>query len=204
MAAYEIQQGKTFALTLRWEDPTLVYKAITAIGATNPCRITCTGHGIVDGWRVAVTGVKGMTGLNVSTFPLSDASKEWRQATVIDANTVELNDVDVTRQKTYTSGGYLAYNTPIDMSGYTCRMKVKDKVGGTVLLSTEVADDPLDLITATIDNVAKTITITIPASATEDLTWKKGVFDVEMHSAGGVVTEVLAGTITVVKEVTTS
>jgi hypothetical protein len=196
-----IQQGKTFSVTLRWETGPLIYKAVTAITSTLPCRVTATGHDIPDGWRVALTGVKGMTDINASTIPPKD--KDFYDATVVDANTVELNAVDSTRFKAYTSGGYLVSNTPVNLTGYTARMKIKDKIGGTVLASTEAGDTPLDIITVTIDTAAKTITVTISATDTAALTWTKGVYDLEMISAGGVVTELIDGTFTVSKEVTT-
>lgn len=44
-----IQQGKTFALVLRWETEPIVYKAITAITLTAPARLTVTDHGAQDG-----------------------------------------------------------------------------------------------------------------------------------------------------------
>lgn len=198
---FEIQQGKTFSVTLRWETAPLIYKAVTGITSTLPCRVTAVGHGVPNGWRVALTGVKGMTDINASVVPPKD--KDFFDATVIDVDTVELNAVDTTRFKAYTSGGYLIYNTPVDLTGYTSRMKIKDKVGGTLLASTEVGDAPLNILAVTIDTSAKTITLTISATATAALTWTKGVYDLEMVSAGGVVTELIDGTFTVSKEVTT-
>jgi len=195
-----IKQGSTFTRVLRWESPPYLYKAITGITRGAPAVVTATGHSIPDGWRVAVVSVKGMTQINAKKAPPIDS--DYVRATVIDANSVELNEVNSTDYGNYTSGGYLQLLTPVDLSGYTGRMKIKDKVGGTVLASTEVADTPADVITITLDNVGKTITVQIAADDTAAFTWTKGVYDLEMVSGTGVVTDLLQGKVTVELEVT--
>ena len=201
MADFEITQGKTFSATYRWEDATFSYKSITGITSTLPCRVTCASHGLTTGRRVAFTGVKGMTQLNASAIPPKD--KDFYEVTVIDSNTLELNAVDSTRFKTYTSGGYAMFQPPIDLAGYSARVKIKDKVGGTVLLSTEAADTPLDLITAAVSNANKTITVGITAATTEGITWKKGVFELEIEDAANRVYRLDSGAVTVAKEIVT-
>lgn len=198
-----IQQGRTFTLVLRWETEPIVYKAITAITQAAPARLTATSHGCPDGWRAAVTGVKGMTEINAEANNVKE--RDFHPVTVIDANTIEFNEVDASGFKAYTSGGFLQYNTPVDLTGYAGRMKIKDKVGGTVLLSTEAGDTPLDVIDIAIDTSAKTITLTIAASATDDITWSRGVYDLEMVSndVEPVVTAILTGKVSVTREVTT-
>lgn len=203
----EIKQGKTYSLVLRWETEPIVYKPITAISLANGApRLTVTGHGTPNGWRGAVTRVKGMTQINAKNSP--PRASDFVTATVIDANTIELNSVTPcddsgTEWSDYTSGGFWQFNTPVDLAGYTARMKIKDKIGGTLLASTEVGDAPLNILSIAIDNAGKTITLSIAATATDDITWTKGVYDIEMVSAGGVVTTILSGKVTVTKEVTT-
>lgn len=200
---FVIRQGSTFQHVLRWGAPPYIYKAITAITQTLPCRITSTAHGVIDDWRVAVVSVKGMLQINADVdrhgIPYTRA---YHKATVIDANTVELNDINSADFKPYTSGGYLQFLTPVDLTGFTARMKIRDRIGGTILASTEVGDTPLDIITVTLDDVLATITLNIAASDTAALTWTKGVYDLELVSAGGVVTTLLSGKISVTKEVT--
>ena len=198
---FVIKQGKTFSRVLRWEAPPIIYKPITGISQSAPVSITSTAHGVPSGWRVAIVSVKGMTDINAANSP--PKAKDYNKASAVDGDTIILNNVNSTDFKAYTTGGYIQYNTPVNMDGYVARMKIKDKIGGTVLLSTEVADTPLDLLTVSIDNSTKTITMTIPASATEDITWKKGVYDLEMVSGSGVVTELISGSVTVTREVTT-
>ena len=203
----EIKQGKTFSLVLRWETEPIVYKPITAISlASGAPRLTVTGHGTPNGWRGAVTRVKGMTQINAKNSP--PRASDFVTATVIDANTIELNSVapcddSGTEWPAYVSGGFWQFNTPVDLVGYTARMKIKDKIGGTLLASTEAGDAPLNILSIAIDNAGKTITLSIAATATDDITWKAGVYDLEMVSGSGVVTTILSGKVTVTKEVTT-
>lgn len=196
-----IVQGKTFTRVLRWEALPFIYKAITGITKAAPAVITSTGHGVVDGWRVAIVSVQGMTEINASTPP---KEREFVKATYVDPNSISLNSVNSSEYSTYTSGGYIQYYTPVDLAGYTARMQIKTKAGGTVLASTDVDDAPLDVIVTTIDNVAKTITISISATDTAAFTWRRGSYDFEMVSGGGEVTALLTGSVSVTPEVTTS
>lgn len=203
----EIKQGKTFQLVLRWETEPVIYKPITAISFANGApRLTVAGHGTPNGHRGAITRVKGPTQINAKNSPPRDS--DYVPALVIDANTIELNsvspyDANGNEWPAYVSGGFWQYNTPMDLAGYTARMKIKDKVGGTVLASTEAGDSPLNVLAIAIDNTAKTITLTISATATEGFAWTKGVYELEMVSGPGFVTSLIAGKVVVLKEVTT-
>ncbi len=190
-----IVRGKTLSLVIRWEQATpIVSKAITAISfATGFPRLTVASHGIPDGWRSAVVRVASPKEINAQNdIPRSN---DLRETTVIDANTIEYNGLvpvtDGRNWAAYTTGGFVQYNTPKDLDGYIIRVKVKDRVGGTVLLSTEAGDTPLDLISATADNATKTITVAIAATTTENLTWSKGVWEVEGESLSGNVDSII-------------
>lgn len=193
-----IVQGKTFTLPIRWEEKPIVYKAITNITRTAPAVITAATHGLVNGWRCAVVSVKGMTEINAED-PNKLRDSDYHEATVIDADTVELNDINAADFRAYASGGYLQYNTPVDLAGFTARMSIKDKKGGTELFRLDSTNARI-----VIDNVAKTITLTISATDTAALTWLRGVYDLEMVSGTGVVTAILTGNVAVSREVTTT
>lgn len=110
-----------------------------------------------------------------------------------------MNSVNAAGFKAHTAGtGILEYYAPQDLTGYTARLAIKDKVGGTVLktLTTETSG-------ITIDNVKKTITLNISALDTAALVWKSGVYDLELVSPTGVVTKLYTGKFIVSKEVTT-
>lgn len=181
-----IQKGKTFTLVVRWETEPIIRKAISAVSlATGAPRLTVTSHGAPDGWRGMPYGVEGMKQLN---------EVGYQPMTMIDANTIEFNSVTPVDDNgrawsAYTSGGFLMFYTPKSLSGYTARMNIKDKIGGTVWASSEIADTPLDIIDAVADDATKTITLTISATDTAALTAKNGVADLELVSSGGVVTK---------------
>jgi len=197
-----IVRGSTFVLTVQWAVPPIIYKPITGITQTAPVRITCVGHGLVDGWPVAITNVKGMTDINATANKISDRDKY--PVTVIDADTFEINTIDAAGFKAYTSGGYVQYDTPQTLTSITPRMTIRDRVGGTVLASTEIGDAPLNVIAPDADNATKIITFTIDADDTADFAWKKGVFDVEGEALDGTVTQIWPPTpITVTDEITT-
>ena len=193
-----IQQGRTFSLALRWESPPIVYRPITAIAQTAPARLTVPMHGVPDGWRVAITNVKGMTEINAEANKLT--SRDYHQATVVDANTLDINDINAAGFKPYTGGGYIQFNTPVDLMGFKARMKIKNRVGGTTLYTLTTENGAL-----AIDAAAKIITIDISESDTAAMTFTTGVYDLEMVSGTrpAVVTALLSGRVTVSKEVTT-
>lgn len=197
----QITQGKTLSLVLRWETEPCVYRTITAIQQTAPVRLTVNTTGLPDGWRCAVTNVKGMTEINAEANALRE--KDFNPVTIVDPTTLEINSINAAGFKPYVSGGILQYNTPVSLTGYTGRLQIKDKVGGTVLASTEAGDTPLNFLNVALDTANSTITITISATATAGLTWAKGVYELEMVSPTGVVTAILSGKVTVAKEVTT-
>lgn len=193
----KIVKGKTFARTLRAGALPFIYKAITAITKAAPARVTCTGHGIPNGWPVAVVSVQGMRQIKAETDP--PKADDYKQATVIDSNTIDLNAVNSSEFSAYTSGGYLQLYTPTDLAGAAVRMTIKDKVGGTAL----IALDSALLGCITLDNTAKTITVTVSATITAALTWLRGVYDAEIQFADGTVLPLAYGSVTVVDEVTT-
>lgn len=192
-----ITKGKTFVQTIRWEVAPYLFAAISAISNTAPVRVTTsTVHNIPDGWRVAVVDAGGMTELNAGNNPPKDS--DFRQATVVDTTKIEFNPISAVAFEAFTSGGYLQWFTPHDLAGHTARMSIKDKVGGTVLLSLTTENAGIVL-----DNTAKTITLNVSATASAALTWKTGVYDLELVSPTGVVTALLTGSVTVASEVTT-
>lgn len=129
-----ITRGKTFTLVIRWGTEPIVYKAITAIQQSAPVRMTVVGHGLVDGWPVAVTNVKGMTEINAEANNVRDS--DFHPVTVIDADTIEINDINASGFKAYVSGGVIQFNTPVDLAGYKARDTIKKKVGKNMLICT--------------------------------------------------------------------
>lgn len=203
----EIKQGSTHNVVFRWESALYSYKPITAISKAAPAVITATSHGIPNGWFAWVTGCKGMTEINVANdSPLR--TNERRKVTVVDVNSVSLNDTNSTNYGTYTTGGVLAWKTPNDLANYTARMQIRDSVESDTILATyETNPAPGGGVgngRIALDNTAKTITLTIPASETEAFTdaFDGAAWDLEMVASGGTVTRIAMGRIKLSKEVT--
>lgn len=189
-----IQQGKTFRKVVRWETTPIVYREISSIAKSAPIYIGCASHGIPDGWRAAIVSVKGMSQANAKNTPPRDS--DYYPVTVVDANTIEFNNINASEFSDYKSGGYIQFNTPVDLAGYTARLIVKQNIGGTALLSLTTENGGI-----VIDNTSRKISLYISASDTEGFTWTKGIYELEMISSGGDVTSLLRGNVTVTKEI---
>jgi hypothetical protein len=150
---------------------------------------------LVDGQRATVVSVVGMTQINAANTPPADT--DYHKVTVVDIDTIQFNDVNSSQFGTYKSGGYVQYNTLVNLAGMTARMKIKDRVGGTILATLTTENGGI-----VVNNAAKTITLNISATETAAYTWQRGVYDLEMI-AGSVVTLLLTGNIKVYPEVTT-
>lgn len=187
---FKMYQGSTFNESLRWESGKKIYKTITNITQAAPCVVTSTNHGIPDQWRVKITNVGGMKDIN--------SSENYNVATRIDADTIELNSINAVGFAAYTSGGVIEYNEPVDITGYTARMQIREKIE-----SVDFIDEYTTLAgTLVIDDVAHTISIVIPAITTTAYTFSQVVYSLELESPGGVVTPFANGQISLIKEVT--
>lgn len=185
----KIYQGSTFRETLRWESSTKVYVPITQITKTAPVVVTAAAHGLKAGWRCKVTGVSGMKEINMSDYATS---------TGVTTDTVTFNQINATGYTTYTSGGILEYNQPVDLTGFSARMQIRAKLDDATVIK-ELTTTNGGII---IDNTNSTITVLISATDTAALTFSNGVYSLELVSSGGEVTALIAGTISLVKEVT--
>ena len=193
-----IIKGSTFSLveTLSLETLPLVYKPITAITNAGPVAITATGHGLATGWRAAVFAAGGMRQINAKQWP--PRSTDFHLVTESTVDVITFNDTDSENFTAYTSGGSLVYWTPLSIATCTARMMIR----ATAL----AADPPLVSLASptdiTLDDTNHVITIVIAATVTAAYTFAAGVYDLELVTAGGVVTKLLSGNVTVADEVT--
>lgn len=194
----ELRRGATFVLPVRWETEPWLYVAIVSIALTAPVTITSAAHTIPDGWNVAVVDAKGLAQLNAKNNP--PKAGDMRRATVVSSTEIQFNEVSAAAFTAHRAGtGYLAWRTPQSLAGYSARMQIKDRVGGSVLLAlTSGVGGGISL-----DDAGKVIEITISAEQSEGFTWASGVYDLELVSPGGVVTALLEGAVVVSAEVTT-
>lgn len=194
-ADLDVQQGKTFKHVFRWEEATLVYKPVTAITKSGPVSVTAEGHQVPNGWRAAIVSAGGMKEINAVNWPLRNS--DLKKVTVVDPNTIIFNSVNSSDYKPYTAGGYLVYNKPVNLVGFTARATIKTKVGGEVLETLTTENGKI-----LIDAGDSTVTLTISATATAEYSWNKGVYDLELVSDTGEVTAVASGEVSVTKEIT--
>lgn len=187
---FKVYQGSTFAPIFRWESARKVYKTITGITQAAPCVVTAVGHGVPDGWRVKVTNAGGMTQIN--------STSAYKIATLKTVDTIEFNDINSLGYTAYTSGGVLEYNDPVVLTGYTAKMQIRASItDATVILELTTSNGKI-----TLDNVTKTISIILTATETAAFTFGTAVYSLELTDGSGVVTQLVTGTLTLVKEVT--
>lgn len=185
---FKIYQGSTFAETLRWESDVKVYVPIVNISRTAPMVVTATAHGVPQNWRVKITNALGMKEANTS---------DYITATTVAENTLTFNAINALSYTTYISNGVLEYNQPIDLTGYTARMQIREKLSSTAVVK-ELTTENSGI---TIDPVNYTISINISAVDTALFNFKTAVYSLELVKAD-VVLPFIYGVITLESEVT--
>lgn len=186
---FKVYQGSTFGEVLRWESSNKIYTPITNITKAAPVVITAAAVGAPVGWRIKITNVLGMTDINSEDI--------YHQISAVDADSVTINALNTTGYKTYTSGGIIEYNEPINLYSYTARMQIRSKVTDSTVID-ELTTENGGIV---IDNDLKTITISRTAGQTAVYTFNTAVYSLEMVG-GSQVTPLVTGTLTLVKEVT--
>jgi hypothetical protein len=186
---FKVYQGSTFREVLRWESSTKTYANISAVSKTAPVVITAVSHGAPLGWRCKITGVAGMKELN--------DFENYRTITAKTTDTVTLNEINAVGYNTYTSGGVLEYNTPVDLTGYTARMQIRGSLDSSTVIQ-ELTTTNGGVI---LDNTLKTITILLTPTQTTALTFNTAVYSLELVTNTDVYT-FCSGTLTLVKEIT--
>lgn len=87
---------------------------------------------------------------------------------------------------------------PVDLTGCTARMQVRTRIDDTnVLLNLTTENGGISL-----GGTAGTVTIYLSATATAALTWKSGIYDLEIQFGNGDVRRLMAGSVSVSPEVT--
>lgn len=87
---------------------------------------------------------------------------------------------------------------PVDLSGASARMEIRDKARGALLYRLDITNGGLVL-----GGIAGTILISIPAEASSAWNFLKGVYDLEVVEADGTVSRLIQGAVVVSPEVTT-
>jgi hypothetical protein len=188
--ALKIIKGSTLSETFRYESPKKIYKTISNISNSAPMIITSVGHSLPLNWRVKVTNVVGMVEIN--------DTENYLEGTAISPNTIEINSVNAVGFKAYISGGVLEYNQPINLTGVSAALQVRESIDSeSVLLELTSFNGGI-----VIDPTNSTITIYMSAAASSILSWDKGVYSLELTFMDGTVLPLLEGNVTVLKEIT--
>lgn len=194
-----VRRGSAEAIPIRIESSEWRYASITNIAQSAPVGITAPAHGIPDNWRGAVMNVRGPTVLNAENNPPTD--RELRVMRRVDADTLEINDLNGAGLRPYVSGGQIAFRAPLDLSQYiAARMNVRDKVGGALLANYTTDSGRLE-----IDPGNEALWLRLQEDDTLALTRPSNVFDIELIRGNGDPDRVCAAdsVLTVLPETTT-
>jgi len=85
-----------------------------------------------------------------------------------------------------------------DLTGYDARMQIRSTVTtATTLYELTVSNGRIEL-----NAIAGQLRLNIPSAVTAAMTWRSGVYDLEIVSSGGIVTRIMQGNATLSLEVT--
>lgn len=87
---------------------------------------------------------------------------------------------------------------PVDLAGFTARMQIRKRARADEVLAEATTENGY----ITLGGDEGTVEISVPASVTEDFDFKRGVYDLELESSGGIVTRLIQGCVYVDREVT--
>lgn len=174
-----IRRGSTFRWVIRVEQPKVVYVPITAIDKTAPVRLHAVAHGLTSGRRFLVTGAKGLTALNAKNSP--PRATDYHKASVVDADTIEVNNINAANAAAYTGGGMIQYNAPLDMTGYEIRMQARASEKSDVIVFAASTTD--GKIVMQPDGMSAVLTL--PDALTSAITASSAVYDVEFVAPDG-------------------
>ena len=194
-----IRRGATNVIPIRLTTSVWRYIAITAITASAPVRITAPAHNIPDCWRALIYGVRGMLAINTQRPPEKAREADWRMLTVIDADTLEINDINAADFAAYAGGGHLQIYAPMDLSGIaSARMQVNDPAGAQIAYFTTADRLSIDVASASV-----VLSLDPPDSRAIS---SSGLFDIELVTTSGDVVNPVAptSTLTVIDEQTTN
>jgi hypothetical protein len=190
-----IYRGATFRHAMRLATRVLAFREVSAVALSSPIAITITAHGIIDGWPVRLRCADGLEQTEDDCGHAIDPCA-WYRAKVLDANTITLA-ISGKCLTPYVSGGVVEFETPMDLTGATARMQIREDIDDAAFA--------LELTTANsrivIDTAAAKLTRFIAAGDTTALAIEDGVYDLELVQ-GSEITRIEQGKVKVFAEVT--
>lgn len=173
--------GATLQQPLLLMQPTYTYKPITEIQQTAPLKMTVPGHGLPGEWMTWCEGIQQGQSLN-----LDKATTVGRMTRVVDADTVEFNDINGLQLK--ASGGVLVFQLPVDLTGMGARVEIRGEGADPIVLT---LGDGL-----TVTGLGQLLIVLTPEQ-TAAITWTRGEWDLDLTYTDGRVARWLYGEVVV-------
>ncbi len=182
-------RGKTLNRIFQYAASQLEYIPVLDVSKTSPLTLQLASpHGLSSGWLARVQGVSSPSEMN------TPENTYW-PVRVTGSSEVEFNEVDGALWQAYEPGvskGHLVFRHPIDLTNWVFRMHVRDRIGGTVLLSLSSA--PEDTADGEIQVMSgeSAFMLKLTAEQTKNLSWNSGVYDLEAIQPDGTVVALIA------------
>ncbi|MGA4634511.1 hypothetical protein ACPA5B_11585 [Pseudomonas solani] len=179
--ALPIIPGATLQQPLLLMQPTYTYKQITAIQQTAPLKMTVPAHGLPGDWMTWGEGIQQGSSLN-----LDKSTNVGRMTRVINADTVEFNDINGLQLK--ASGGVLVYQLPVDLTGMGVRVEIRGDGATPIVLTLGSGVTVLGL---------GQLLLELTPEQTAATTWTRGEWDLDLTYTDGRVERWLRGEVIV-------
>lgn len=164
-----VPRGRDAEIVLQPATSTVIYRPVTAIAISAPVRLTVPAHGVPPGWTVQAVGKAGVSPLLLCGPQL---------ATVIDADTIDINARQSLDWPAYSGGVQLAYNQPLSLTGYTARLRAYNDSADASFLFELIAGDGITIS-------AGTLTAHFSAARTALWTKDRGFYSLSLSDATG-------------------
>lgn len=187
----EVNPGKTFNRTFFFAGGTVIYREILEILNRTPLTLSIQPHNLAgDVWPLKIESVKCPFEMNTPDIIMGN---------LLTDEMIQINGVNASRWKDYTGGGYIAFQEQIDLTEWTFRGQIRDKVGGNLLFSWS-SDGSVDGI---IEKDISKFTLKLSPEQTEAFTFTRAVYDIEAINLLGEVYPIInTSTITIKEDVT--
>ncbi len=169
--------GATLQQPLLLMQPTYTYKPIAEIQQTAPLRMTVPAHGLPGDWMTWAEGIQQGQGLN-----LDKATSVGRMTWVIDADTVEFNDINGLALR--ETGGVLVYQLPVELTGMGIRVEIRGEGAEPIVLTLGAG--------ITVTGLGQLLMV-LTAEQTAAITWTRGEWDLDLTYTDGRVERWLRG-----------
>jgi hypothetical protein len=126
-----------------------------------------------------------------------NAYQTWQTTLASEARIISINQVNSLSYNTYTSGGVVEFNQPIPLTGFAARMQIRESVDSTTVIHEATTQNNQIIL----DDVNKTIQITLLANVTQNFNFATAVYSLELYNGNNVI-PFINGNLTLVQEVT--